>query len=230
MKAKYLTLAILATMAFVSLVSCHKDSDEPAHQTINWVDLGLPSGLLWADRNVGTDSPEGYGGYYAWGATCTTYTYNFSTYPYGTATNQLTKYCTRTDRGLDGFTDTLTILVPGDDVATVKIGDGARTPTEEEWHELIDNTNGTWTTQNGVSGRLFTGHNGNTIFIPAAGYRAGPELYQSGECVKCWTSTLQTSEPQFAICVGFISHYPWRWMGNGDRTTGYPVRAVKNAQ
>jgi hypothetical protein len=230
MNKKYIALAITATMAVVSLVSCHKDSEEPTQQTVNWVDLGLPSGLLWADRNVGADAPEGYGDYYAWGMTCTTYTYNYSTYPYGTATNQLTKYCTRADRGLDGFTDTLTTLVPGDDAATAKIGNGARTPTAEEWHELIDNTTGIWTTQNGINGRLITGQNGNTLFIPAAGFRAGPELYSTGKGCNYWSSTLQTSEPEFAICVGFISHYPWRSMGNGDRTSGFSIRAVRNAQ
>lgn len=79
----------------------------------------------------------------------------------------LTKYCSQQEYGLDGFTDSLTTLKSEDDAAA-SLGDGARTPTREEWQELMDNTTSEWTTQNGVKGIKFTASNGNAIFLPAA--------------------------------------------------------------
>ncbi|MBO4370001.1 MAG: hypothetical protein J5808_01395, partial [Paludibacteraceae bacterium] len=83
----------------------------------DYVDLGLPSGTLWATCNVGANTPEEYGDYFAWGETTLKSNYEWSTYKYGTY-NQLTKYCYKSDYGKNGFTDTKTTLDAEDDAAT----------------------------------------------------------------------------------------------------------------
>ena len=196
-----------------------------------WVDMGLPSGLLWADRNVGASSPEDYGYYFSWGETSTKSTYEPSTYRYIKDDGKLTKYCTYSKRGYRGFTDGLTILQSDDDAASYHFGDGARTPTDDEWQELLDNTTNKWTTRNGVSGRLFTSKkNGNSIFLPAAGYRWKDLLYEtgSGGGGHYWSSS-HGEEPYDAIYllfyysddeyVGLFYHYLYQ---------GYSVRPVKS--
>ena len=171
----YTFLALL----MVCSVSCSK-TDEPDNggnesNTLNgheYVDLGLPSGLLWATCNIGADAPEDYGDYFAWGETQPKDVYDWSTYQYCNGCegwNTLTKYCNDNEFGYNGFTDNLTALVPDDDAATANWGNGWRMPTMEQWRELLDNTTRTWTTQNGVNGQLFTASNGNTLFLPAAG-------------------------------------------------------------
>ena len=112
----------------------------------DYVDLGLPSSLLWATCNVGANAPEECGDYFAWGETAPKDVYSWSTYQYYDGGN-LVKYT-----GSDG----LTTLLPEDDAATANLGNGWRMPTKEEWQELYQNTTNTWTTQNGVNGRLFT--------------------------------------------------------------------------
>ena len=99
-----------------------------------YVDLGLPSGTLWATCNVGAETPEGYGDYFAWGETELKTTYNLSTYKYTNGSyDQLTKYCSNSSYGYNGFTDTLTVLLPEDDAATANWGDGWCMPTADQW-------------------------------------------------------------------------------------------------
>ena len=156
-----------------------------------YVDLGLPSGLLWATCNVGADSPEDYGDYFAWGETQPKSDYSWSTYQYCMGSyNTLTKYCNNSSEGYNGFTDNLTTLLPEDDAATANWGSDWRMPTEEEWQELLDNTAVTWTTQNGVNGCLFTASNGNSLFLPAAGHRGNSSLYEAGALGEYWSSSL----------------------------------------
>ena len=150
----------------------------------DWVDLGLPSGLRWATCNVGASSPTAYGNYYAWGETTTKATYNESTYTY---------------------TGNQTTLPSSADAATANWGIGWRMPTQSEMQELLDNCTYTWTTQNGVNGRLFTGPNGNSIFLPAAGYRNGGELYSAGSLGNYWSSSLGSSDTYYAWNLGFNS-------------------------
>lgn len=154
-----------------------------------YVDLGL--NVSWAICNVGANSPEGYGGYFAWGETQTKDTYNWNNYAHGTE-NALTKYCTLSDYGLNGFTDNLTTLESGDDVATVLWGADWLMPTKDEWEELLNNTTHTMTTQGGVVGRLFTATNGNTLFLPAAGYYQHGNLDFAGIVGEYWSNLLKT--------------------------------------
>ena len=164
-----------------------------------YVDLGLPSGLLWSTCNLGANLPEDYGNYYAWGETQPKDIYNWSTYQYCNGDyNTLTKYCNNSSYGYNGFTDNLITLRPDDDAATTNWGNGWRMPTEAEWQELLDNTTITWTQQNGVYGRLFTASNGNSLFLPAAGYRWDGELNSAGSSSIYWSSSLNTDSPRSA--------------------------------
>ena len=188
-----------------------------------YVDLGLPSGTLWATCNVGADNPEDYGDYFAWGETTPKDIYNWSTYQYCMGSgNTLTKYCNDASYGYNGFTDDLTTLLPEDDAATANWGSGWRMPTKEEWQELYNNTTMTWTTQNGVNGRLFTASNGNSLFLPAAGFRAGSSLYLAGSDGLYWSSSL--GGPDYAWSFYFRSGS--YGMSGYNRTYGHSVRPV----
>ena len=193
-----------------------------------YVDLGLPSGLLWATCNVGADNPEDYGDYFAWGETQPKDYYNWSTYQYCNGNyNTLTKYCNDSYNGYNGFTDNLTTLLPEDDAATANWGSDWRMPTQAEWQELYQNTTHTWTTQNGVNGRLFTAPNGNSLFLPAAGYRDYSSLDGAGSDGGFWSSSLYTDLPDNAWGFYFFS-------GNfsvsgSDRYYGLSVRGVRSA-
>ena len=193
---------------------------------LEYVDLGLPSGLLWATCNVGADSPEDYGGYFAWGETTTKSTYTWSTYQYcnGSSTT-LTKYCNISSYGYNGFTDNLTILLPEDDAAAANWAGNWRMPTQAEFQELLDNTTFTWTTQNGVNGRLFTASNGNTLFLPATGEYTSTGFSDGGSYGGYWSSSLNTDIPNCARCLGFNSGNGG--MGNTSRNIGKSVRAVQ---
>ncbi len=192
-----------------------------------WVDLGLPSGLLWATHNVGATSPEDYGNYYAWGETSTKSIYMWNSYAYGNSDNQLTKYCNYADVGFNGFTDTLTILQPGDDAATVNMGNGARTPTYAEWQELITYTTYMWTTHNGVSGCTFTATNGNSIFLPTAGDRWNDELLNAGSFGVYWSSSISADYPHGCVWYFYLSLNGHYMSSAGSRFYGLPVRAVR---
>ena len=197
--------------------------------TGDWVDLGLPSGLLWATHNVGATNPEDYGDYFAWGETTTKSVYNWETYAYCSGDyKRLTKYCNSSSYGNNGFTDNLTVLQSGDDAATANWGNGARTPTDNEWTELISNCAGAWVTQNGVSGYRFTGRNGNTLFLPAAGRRWGDELDDAGSYGDYWSSSLYTGYPILAWRFHFSSDGA-RVVGD-YRLGGFSVRPVRSAR
>jgi hypothetical protein len=167
-----------------------------------YVDLGLPSGTLWATKNVGADSPEDYGDYFAWGETEPKYGYMWDTYKYcdGSAT-KLTKYCQQSDYGYIDYTDTMTELLPDDDAATENWGSEWQMPSSVQFEELFNDSYTTteWTTQNGVNGRKITSkRNGNSIFLPAAGYRNFTKLREAGSDGYYWSRSLDTSYSSYA--------------------------------
>ena len=197
----------------------------------DYVDLGLPSGIMWATCNVGASTPEEYGDYFAWGETQPKDVYDWSTYQYSNGDyNQLTKYCSNSDYGYEGFTDTLTVLLPEDDAVSANWGNEWRMPTATEWEELYNNTTCTWTTQNGVDGMLFTASNGNSLFLPAAGWRYYSSLNDAGIYSSYWSSTLETDydDPFYAWEFDFGSDY--YTMGYSERSGGLPVRSVRSGQ
>ena len=191
----------------------------------DYVDLGLPSGTLWATCNVGANAPEDYGDYFAWGETQPKDTYSWSTYQYcnGSSTT-ITKYCTDADYGNNGFVDNLTTLLPEDDAATANWGNDWRMPTQAEWQELYNNTTVTMTTQNGVNGELFTAANGNSLFLPATGFRHSSSLSYASSIGFYRSSSLDIDFPEYAW--HFIFESDGYGMSNSDRNYGLPVRPV----
>ena len=189
------------------------------------VDLGLPSGTLWADRNVGADSPEAYGDYFAWGEVTPTSEYNWSTYKWCTGNYfTQTKYCTNSSYSYDTV-DNKTTLDLEDDAAYVNMGSEWCMPTSAEQDELRNNCTWTWTTQNGVNGYKVTGNNGNSIFLPAAGYRYDSSLGNAGSYGYYWSSSLNESSPYSAYALDFYSgNYDWYY--SRSRYYGRSVRAV----
>lgn len=127
-----------------------------------YVDLGLPSGTLWANCNIGANAPEEYGDYFAWGETQPKSEYTLETYTlYNHDGGYYTKYT-----GEDG----LTALLPEDDAATANWGNDWMMPANDQWQELLNNTYHELTMRNGVNGLLFTSYwNGNSLFLPFAG-------------------------------------------------------------
>lgn len=194
-----------------------------------WVDLGLPSGTLWATCNVGANTPEDYGDYFAWGETMTKTWYFAGTYRWIDNGGYI-KYC---NSSYYGTPDTLRTLVPTDDAATAHWGNCWRMPTREEIVELRDNySTAIWTTQNGVGGFLVTGPNGNAIFLPATGERYEDQLYGDGEMGNYWSASLINEgaplSPEGAWNILFNSGDPVGHFGLGghERVYGLTVRPV----
>ena len=196
-----------------------------------YVDLGLPSGLKWATFNVGATKPEEYGGYYAWGETEEKEDYSWETYKWcnGTSTS-MTKYCTGK---WFGTIDHKTVLDLEDDIAHVKWGGDWRMPTTEEQRELLNNCTWTRATQNGVNGYKVTGPNGNSIFLPAAGYRYGTDVYNRGDYGYFWSSSAQGYYSYSALGLSFGDGDYDLSFGDGDcglssydRCYGQSVRPV----
>lgn len=223
--------ALVLLMAFVE--GCKKPEEPTPGGDIpivqrEYVDLGLPSGTLWATCNVGADSPEDIGDYFAWGETSPKDLYDWSGYQYGGMVNGLfamTKYCTDSLYGLNGFVDTLTILEPADDVATANWDADWRMATKEEWKELYLKTTNSWAVQNGVKGWLFTAPNGNSLFLPATGFRLEGELIGPGLGIY-WSSSLHTDFNE----RGWSFHFEGEnchVCGTYERNRGQVIRAVR---
>lgn len=206
--------ALMLMTAAVCVAGCTKpdgpntggDTNEGTVNGHEYVDLGLPSGTLWATCNVGADSPDGYGDYFAWGETELKEVFEWDTYKYcNGGYNQLTKYCNNVSYGFNGFADDLTSLQEDDDVAATHWGEGWRTPSCAEWDELTDFCTQTWTTRNGIYGRLFTAPNGNSLFLPVAGYRSSSSSIFDGEHGFYWSSSLNVDDPNIARVFSFHS-------------------------
>lgn len=176
------------------------------------VDLGLPSGTKWACCNVGASRPEEYGGYYAWGETEEKNLYDWFTYCHCDGTES-------TCHNLDCICGT------SHDVAHIKWGGFWQIPTSEQINELIDHTTYRWIELNGVYGGKFTGVNGNSIFLPAAGGRHGSELYSCGKHGLYW-SGMQNYNNNDAYILHFDSNFA-DWCKNyWYRKIGISVRPV----
>jgi hypothetical protein len=176
------------------------------------IDLGLPSGTKWACCNVGASSPEEYGGYYAWGETTEKDVYDWNTYTYCDGSES-----TCHDLGND-------IAGTQYDVAYVKWGGSWVMPSKEQQDELLNNCTYTWTTKNGINGGEFTGPNGGTIFLPAAGSRWKENLSLAVVLGTYWSSTQYPSYSSTAYNLYFGS--PSVSLDNPGRVYGFTVRPV----
>ena len=199
----------------------------------SYVDLGLPSGTLWATCNIGASSPEDYGDYFAWGET-TGYNNGKTTFDWSTYTlcngsiRTMTKYCTKNYYGDNGFTDGKTELDLEDDAAYVNWGPAWRMPSLDQFQELINSAYTTTerTTQNGVDGLKITSlKNGNSIFLPAVGVRYDSSLNYASNGYY-WTRSLDSNNPSFANGMFFTSSM--LNTSSYDRYFGHNVRPVRN--
>ena len=249
MKKMLLLLAVALSMPFV-FISCDDDKNEPAvPDNHEYVDLGLPSGTLWATCNVGADSPEEYGDYFAWGETEPKDTYEWNNYKwahwvYDTISDHYYevleetwyKYYKRnwTNGGFvpgDGKTE----LDPEDDAAYLNWGSSWRTPTLEQLQELVEKCTWERTQRNGVYGYLVTGRNGKSIFMPASGGRS-TRLYNDGRCAYYWSRTLCSREKlaieaadQNQAYILFFNEWGEQHVWYDSRYDGNTIRAVRNA-
>lgn len=216
----YQTWNIEYAMFSIRPVANKKDSSSE-EETHDFVDLALPSGLLWATSNVGSNHPEDHGSYFAWGETSPKNEYNWSTYIYANgAETTLTKYCNSSSYGNVDYKE---VLEEGDDAATVNWGKPWRTPTLSETQELINYCSWVLTTQNGISGYKVTGVNGNSIFIPAGGVMQYNGSYFTDRSVVMSATTFQYCTSACVLCCK--DGAPQYWYG-WDRCWGYNVRPV----
>ena len=195
-----LSLVMIATA--LVFTGCKKDQEEENNGgnggggattgTINgheWVDLGLPSGTKWATCNVGANTPEGYGNYYAWGETTTKSEYTLdNSRTYGKNMTDISGNATY-------------------DAARANWGSTWRMPTKAEMQELENNCTWTWTAQSGINGYKVTGPNGNSIFLTAAGYCEGTSHDRVGEYGYYWSSSPDESDGSNACSFYFGSGY-----------------------
>lgn len=213
-----------------------------------WVDLGLPSGTLWATCNIGANSPEEYGDYFAWGETTPKDEYDWSNYKWCNGSEKtLTKYCYNSEYGV---VDNKMILDPEDDAATVNWGSNWCMPTKSQITELGNSDYATqeFIIQNGVKGLKITSkQNGKSIFLPAAGYydtseysvRLGDHQEEEGE-IMCgghyWTRDLYPGDNWIRPHISwdyvfgdfyFPTYYRYDMCGAGLRSSGIPVRPVR---
>jgi formylglycine-generating enzyme required for sulfatase activity len=178
------------------------------------IDLGLPSGTKWACCNVGATTPTGYGGYYAWGETEEKDYYDWSTYIHCDG-SQATCHNLGSDIAGTQY-----------DVAHVKWGGSWVMPSKAQQDELRENCSSEWTTVNGVNGRIFTGSNGGSIFLPAAGYRWDDGLNDVGSDGYNWSSTQAPSysDDAYGLCLFFYSgRVYWGYCGRGHGLSVRPV-------
>ena len=181
------------------------------------IDLGLPSGLLWATCNVGASNPQDYGLYFAWGET----------------TGYTAEQVTGGERAFDDATyqagaaaSISADLTLEQDAAHTYLGGNWRMPTEDEWQELIDNCNSTWTIDyngTGVNGWTFTSKiNGGSVFFPAAGYCYDSLVVNVGLYGRYWSATCYDKE-----YVSLFGFFPWNIDTNDSEPwLGFSVRAV----
>lgn len=159
-------------------------------ETMEYVDLGLPSGIKWAKCDLGGTSPEKYGDIYAWGETWTKINYDYY-YFTDIVEGQYTKYDSRDKRFF---------LEKEDDVAYLRLGEGWRYPTWNEMQELIDNCTVTESTLNGVLGVMFISKkNNNYIFFRYYHYYSPLKRSYSW----LWTSAVVESDPRKAKSLYF---------------------------
>lgn len=203
-----------------------EEPDTPTQNLHTYVDLGQVTAeghpVLWATCNVGAEAEYEYGGLYAWGETQTRSEYHWYNYTMGRE-NALTKY---------NASDKLCQLEPIDDVATQLWGEEWHTPTAEDILFLENRCSFTWMPEgnneyNGVIGVKITGPNGNSIFLPAAGYHDGATASQQGRYGIYWSSTRSTSTPSMARMFAYSGHHNLSKDGYAFRYQARSVRPVR---
>ena len=195
----------------------------------DYVDLGVTyngNKLLFAKCNVGASTETGYGNYYAWGETTTKSDYSWSTYifnPSGDGTT-FTKY---------NSTDQKVILDPEDDPVCVNMGGQWRSPIDAELTALLNQTTNTMVSNyngSGVNGRVFTGTNGNTMFVPAAGKLSGTYVSDVGSNAHWWSNSLYGVGSVSGRRLYFNNSSSICGVYNDNRYYGFAARGVVSVE
>ena len=222
----------IKTVEFVEAAQADKENG------YDFVDLGLPSGTMWAKCNVGATVPEAAGDYFAWGEVETKSDYTSITYKYAAGSLEgeqdydalagVSKYNTSFTMGK---VDNRKVLEPEDDAAHVNMGGAWRMPTIEEWTELLTYCTMKATKINEVMGYTFTAQNGNSIFIPSVGLRYGEIQMFNGPIESMifgfyWSSSLCTEDCSMAQYVHTGNAQSTTPLGFSYRFYGQSVRAV----
>ena len=198
-------VCLLMALVCMLMVSCKKDGGDGRIQGHEYVDLGLS--VKWATRNIGADNPEDYGHYFAWGETSPKEEYT-------------KENCSTYGKDMDDISGNAEY-----DAATANWGGDWRMPTYDEQRELLDRCTWTWATENDVNGYKVTGPNGNSIFLPAAGFRYGSSLDDSGSRGYYWSSTpCDYNLDCSAYYLFFTSDF--QYMSSYYRNLGLSVRPV----
>lgn len=217
--------------------------NDTSPESVEAIDMGFPSGTKWANMNVGANKPEDYGLFFAWaettgydGDTSDGRLFKWATYKWMTEGKTKGAFITKyqlSDRnskavwfnGGNFIGDGIPMINPEDDAATVSWGTKWRIPTYYEMEELVQFCTTEWVEINGVNGLVFTSKiNGNSIFLPAAGYRVGDRLDYQGEGGNYWTSTLRATDCLYAGSVAFGE--AGAYMYYNGRLNGRSVRPV----
>lgn len=182
----------------------------------NFVDLGLPSGTLWGKCNIGATCEEDnakswYGDYYAWAETSTKDKFTRDNYT----------YCK------NRYQNERTIIPKKQDIATLTFGKYAHIPSKEQWEELLNYTEQDTCKYNnikGLYGVVFTGRNGNELFIPFAGFKDDLGLIRYDDIMYLWT---QNSEP-WGYAYNFFYTMDNYGITHNDKYDGFSIRPVAN--
>lgn len=198
----------------------HVHEEEDPFNGHDYVDLGVTyngNKILFATKNVGANTVTDYGNYYAWGETTTKSDCTWNTYRWGTE-SELTKY---------NSTDQKVTLDPEDDPVCANMGGQWRSPSDAELTALLNQTTNAWVIDyngSGINGRVFTGTNGNTMFVPAAGYRYGTSVYVVGSTARWLSSSLYSVGSVYGRILDFNSSNCS--MAYDDRCLGFSARGV----
>ena len=231
------TVTLTATVEKKEAKATITITEKPA-EVEGTVDLGLPSGTLWCEKNLGTDTAYPKGQYFAWGEAKAKTSFTTSNYAFGSAPFMSTS--AESNPGFDKYNDIdqLHFLDAEDDAATQLLGENYHTPTMGEWAELLnpDNCKWDWTTQNGMEGfKVTSKRNSKSIFLPAAGYYnsyMGGSLSSDGEVMHYWSSTqfhMEEASQMFAYSVAsFIDKGSEHYASTSidTRCDGLPIRPV----
>lgn len=235
-------LPILAAAILAAAVGCGKQNPDIVNE--NAVDMGIRingRAVLWAKANLGASGPDDPGAFYAWGETASKQDYSWENYEWmnmgeGSAPSRLTKYNVYPEFGT---VDNLVVLEFGDDVAARQLGGLWRMPGADEWAALWKNCDVRWNdggaTPEGYSGKglvMVSKINGNSLFLPAAGYMEAEEKMYDGSEGRAmrgyyWSSSLSLDEPHYAGCLVFGEGVEVEnGIGINFRCTGLLIRPV----
>ena len=235
--------AFLAISALSLLfASCDKSDDPEANGGVKEgageaIDLGLPSGTLWADRNIGASSESDFGSYFAWGETEPKTFYSWANYKYDASGNTGNNSIYHTLSKYNSDDGKLTLDL-SDDAARVNWGGKWQMPTTEQFEELINYCIATWVKDYnglGVAGYYVVGPSKNGIFLPAAGSYDDGDLSYVGKFGNYWSADLSQknmtwTDSHYASCANYMVFYYGLDVNNGLCCRGFSVRPVCSSE